>query len=47
MSLFSILVKVRMRFEKIQGDFLWGGGALENSEVVNCLHKEKKGGFWC
>ena len=28
MSLFCLLRKVRLRLEKIQRDFLWGGGAL-------------------
>ena len=30
MSLFTILRIVRLRFEKIQRDFLWGGGVLKN-----------------
>ena len=39
---------VKMRLEKIQRDFLWGGGALEKRPylvkwVVVCSHKKKGG----
>lgn len=30
MSLFTIPIIVRLRLKKIQRDFPWGGGALEN-----------------
>ena len=49
MSLFRMLRRVRLRLEKIQRDFLWGGGALENKPYLVkwdfvCLDK-RKGGF--
>ena len=46
MSLFWMLRRVCLRLEKIQRDFLWGGGALENKphlvkwDIV-CLDKRK------
>ena len=49
MSLMRIPRVVRLRFEKIQRDFLWGGGALEKRphlvkwDVVRSL--KKKGGL--
>ena len=44
-----MLRRVRLRLEKIQRDFLWGGGALENKPYLVkwdfvCLDK-RKGGF--
>ena len=48
MSLFRMPRRVRLRLEKIQRDFLWGGGALENKphlvkwDIV-CLNKRKGG----
>ena len=46
MSLFPIPRLVRQRIEKIQNDFLWGGGALEKCPhlvkwMTVCLGKEK------
>ena len=36
MSLFRLLRKVKLRLEKIQQDFLWGGGNLERKlHLVN------------
>ena len=48
MSLFLLPRKVRMRLEKIQRDFLWGGGALEQRPhlvrwTLVCLEKKKGG----
>ena len=48
MSLFFLPKKVRLRLEKIQRDFLWGGGALEQrSYLVRwnlvCLERKKGG----
>ena len=48
MSLFHLLRKVRLRLEKIQRDFLWGGGALaQKPHLVRwslvCLEKSKGG----
>ena len=49
MSLFRMPKLVARRLEKLQRDFLWGGGNLEkkahlvNWEVV-CVDKEKEGG---
>ena len=48
MSLFRLPRKVKLRLEKIQWDFLWGGGNLERKlHLVNwdtvCLSKEKGG----
>ena len=48
MSLFTILRLVRLGLEKIQRDFLWGGGALENKPYLVkwssiCMAKEKRG----
>ena len=48
MSLFTILRLVRLGLEKIQRDFLWGGGALENKPYLVkwssiCMAKEKGG----
>ena len=48
MSLFRLPRKVKIRLEKIQRDFLWGGGNLERKiHLVNwnivCLSKEKEG----
>ena len=40
MSIFQLHRAVRMRLEKIQRDFLWGGGALEQkplSKVADCV----------
>ena len=49
MPLFSIQRKVRLRIEKIQGDFLWGGRALEKeitpNEVVDCVRGQEEGGL--
>ena len=50
LSLFVIPKKVCARLEKIQRDFLWGGGALEKkphlvSWKVVCADK-KKGGYF-
>ena len=49
MSLFFLPKKVRLRLEKIQKDFLWGGGALEQRPHLvrwNLVCLEiKKGGF--
>ena len=47
MSLFVIPKRVAARLEKIQRDFLWGGGALVNkphllSYLVVCLEKVKR-----
>ena len=48
MSLFRLPSRVKLRLEKIQRDFLWGGGNLErrlplvNWETI-CLSKEKGG----
>ena len=41
-----------MRLEKIQRDFLWGGGVLEKRPhlvkwVVVCSHKKKGGLAFC
>ena len=51
MPLFSIQRKVRLRIEKIQGDFLWGGRALEKeitpNEVVDCVRGQEERGFGC
>ena len=46
MSLFRLPKGVKLRLEKIQRDFLWGGGNLEKKlQLVNwdtvCLSKEK------
>lgn len=46
MSLFVIPKKVRVRLEKIQRDFLWGGGNLEKKpQLVSwstvCMDKRK------
>ena len=48
MSLFYLPRKVRLRLEKIQRDFLWGGGALiQKPHLVRwnlvCLEKRKGG----
>ena len=48
MSLFCLPRKVRLRLEKIQRDFLWGGGALvQKPHLVRwnmiCLDKKKGG----
>ena len=48
MSLFFLPRKVRLRLEKIQRDFLWGGGALEQRpHLVRwnlvCLERKKGG----
>ena len=48
MSLFYLPRKVRLRLEKIQKDFLWGGGALvQKHHIVRwnlvCLEKKKGG----
>ena len=48
MSLFPLPRKVKIRLEKIQRDFLWGGGNLERKiHLVNwdivCSSKEKGG----
>ena len=48
MSLFCMLRKLRLRLEKIQMDFLWGGGALvQKPHFVTwnmvCLEKKKSG----
>ena len=48
MSLLRILRKVKMRLEKIQREFLWGGGALERKiHLVKwktiCSNKDKGG----
>ena len=48
MSLFYFPRKVRLRLEKIQRDFLWGGGALvQRPHLVRwnlvCLEKRKGG----
>ena len=48
MSLFYMPRKVRLRLEKIQRDFLWGGGALvQKPHLVRwnlvCLDKKKSG----
>ncbi|KAJ9701497.1 hypothetical protein PVL29_006726 [Vitis rotundifolia] len=48
MSLLRMPRAVRLRLEKIQRDFLWGGGALENKPhlvkwAVVCSHKKKGG----
>ena len=48
MSLFHLPKGVKSRLEKIQRDFLWGGGNLERkihvvSWDVVCLRKEKGG----
>ena len=48
MSLFYLPRKVRLRLEKIQRDFLWGGGALvQKPHLVRwnlvCLDKRKGG----
>ena len=48
MSLFYLPRKVRLRLEKIQRDFLWGGGALEQRpHLVRwnlvCLERKKGG----
>lgn len=48
MSLFLLPRKVRMRLEKIQRDFLWGGGALDQRpHLVRwnlvCLERKKGG----
>ena len=48
MSLFCMLRKLRLRLEKIQMDFLWGGGALvQKLHLVRwnmvCLEKNKSG----
>ena len=48
MSLFRLPKRVKLRLEKIQMDFLWGGGNLEKKlHLVNwdtvCLSKEKGG----
>ena len=48
MSLFRLPRKVKIRLEKIQRGFLWGGGNLERKiHMVNwdivCLSKEKGG----
>ena len=46
MSFFWMLRRVCLRLEKIQRDFLWGGGALENKphlvkwDIV-CLDKRR------
>ena len=37
MFLFAIPRKVRLRLEKIQRDFLWGGAALESKPHLNGL----------
>ena len=47
-SLFYLLRKVRLRLEKIQRDFLWGGGALEQRPHfvrwnLACLERKKCG----
>ena len=48
MSFFWMLRRVCLRLEKIQRDFLWGSGALENKphlvkwDIV-CLNKRKGG----
>ena len=48
MSLFYLLRKVGLRLEKIQRDFLWGGGALvQRPHLVRwnlvCLERKKGG----
>ena len=48
MSLFYLPRKVRLRLEKIQRDFLWGGGALEQRPHfvrwnLVCLERKKGG----
>ena len=48
MSLFYLPRKVRLRLEKIQRDFLWGGGAfVQKLHLVRwnlvCLEKRKGG----
>ena len=48
MSLFVIPKKVRVRLEKIQRDFLWGGGVSQSkSHLVNwsivCMEKKDGG----
>ena len=48
MSLFVILRKVRLRFEKIQSSFPWGGETLEKkthlvSWSIVCTYKRKEG----
>ncbi|KAJ9697075.1 hypothetical protein PVL29_009023 [Vitis rotundifolia] len=48
MSLFYLPRKVRLRLEKIQRDFLWGGGALERRPhlvkwSLVCLERKKGG----
>ena len=48
MSLFYLPRKVRLRLEKIQRDFLWGGGALMQRPYLFrwnlvCLEKRKSG----
>ena len=48
MSLFYLPRKLRLRLEKIQKDFLWGGGALmQRPHLVRwnlvCLEKRKGG----
>ena len=48
MSLMRMPRIVKMRLEKIQRDFLWGGGALEKRPylvkwAVVCSHKKKGG----
>ena len=52
MSLLPMPRVVRLRLEKIQRDFLWGGGALEKRPhlvkwVVVCSHKKKGGLAFC
>ncbi|RVX14337.1 hypothetical protein CK203_017368 [Vitis vinifera] len=52
MSLFCMPRKVRLRLEKIQMDFLWGGGALVqkphlvSGKVISHKYGEEDGG-WC
>ena len=48
MSLFPIPIVVQGRIERMQRDFLWGGGALERRPhlvkwKVVCLDKKKRG----
>ena len=48
MSLMRMPRVVRLRLEQIQGDFLWGGGALEKkSHLVKyaIVYSDKKGGL--
>ncbi|RVW59622.1 putative ribonuclease H protein [Vitis vinifera] len=50
MSLFHLPRKVRLRLEKIQRDFLWGGGTLAHKPHLvrwNLPQVWRRGGGWC